>query len=83
MEYDSDDDDDGWPSDMEVSRTKKARKKAWSEANSGESSLLQDKLPKRSELNLVEAIGLMMTNRKSGKSLLCLVMIKVTFIQFR
>ncbi len=38
MEYDSDDDDDGWPSDMEVSRTKKARKKAWSEANSGEST---------------------------------------------
>lgn len=35
MEYDSDDDEDGWPSDMEVSRTKKARKKAWSEASSG------------------------------------------------
>lgn len=35
MGYSSDGSDDGFPSDMEVSQTKKARKKSWSEASSG------------------------------------------------
>lgn len=34
----SSDGDDDWPLDMEVSQTKKARKKSWSEASSGDES---------------------------------------------